>query len=373
MFDWNDEELNIIWGEAGESDDHIVPYPDQIKEKPPILFRDYSKKESNQEISVVTPLEKKKRTIRTEHETELECSSKYDTGDPATGFGLPLLNAGKEDHDSMGPLASNKMSEISKSYSSKDETVQLDKESENFQNQTEGKEGDFVDYGWENIGSFDDLDGIFSNSDPIFGDSAVGNADELWSPSKDANNSTTRATLFSGDSSDLELGAIRNASERFENEYLDPSQSFLPEYQNLNEITTHVPQDVQTNFEMGGESQGYSMQLSNGAAPADKGYRKKRVLKGQKLEEKSEVRQLHDLCGTWSSSGSPLQQFNMQCAPSMVNQHPALIPSQLQRPEPLKHKHSSGPLLASACVWKYGESVSNLICLTTVSSRGRKL
>ncbi|KAL2545075.1 dentin sialophosphoprotein-related [Forsythia ovata] len=175
-----------MWGEAGESDDHIVPYPDQIKEKPPILFGDYSKNESNQVISDVTPIEKKKPTIR----TELECSSKYDTGDPATGFGLPLLNAGKDDHNYMGPPASNKMTEISKSYSSKgdatvlslakkfsvasdnllcpnllhlstDETIQLDKESENFQNQTEGKEGDFVDYGWANIGSFDDLDRIF--------------------------------------------------------------------------------------------------------------------------------------------------------------------------------------------------------------------
>lgn len=363
MFDWNDEELNIIWGEARDSDDHIVPYTDQIEEKPPILFGDYTKKELNQEISDATPVEQKKPTnITTEHGNELECSLKYGTGDPATGFDPPLLNARKTDHDSLGPPTSNKMTEISKSCSAKDEMVQYDKECEMFQSRTEGKEeGDFVDYGWENIGSFDDLDRIFSNSDPIFGDPAVGSADELWSSSKEVNNSTMRASLFSGDSSDLELGVIRNPSERFETEYLDSSQSFLPEYQNLNEITTD-PQDLQrTNFDMGGKSQVSSVQLNDVAAATDKGYRKKRVLKGPN-SEKSKVRQLHDLCSTWSSR-NPLQQFNMQYAPSMLNQHPALVPSQLQRPEPLKHKHSSGPVLASSV---YGNRVNQCRTLSVL-------
>ncbi|XP_022896275.1 protein LNK2 isoform X3 [Olea europaea var. sylvestris] len=364
MFDWNDEELNIIWGEAGDSDDHIVPYPDQIEEKPPIFFGDYTKKELNQEILDVTHVEQKKPTIiRTEYGNELECSSKYDTGDPAIGLAPQLLNAGKADHDFMGPPISNRMTGISQSCSSKDDMAQFDKESEIFQSRKVGKEEcDFVDYDWENIGSFDDLDRIFSNSDPIFGDPAVGNAGELWSSSKDVNYSTMRATLFSGDSSDLELRAIRNQSERFENEYLDSSNSFLPEYQNLNEITT-APWDVQTNSDMGGKSQVSSMQLNDGTTATDKGHRKKRVLKGRHLEEKSKVRQLRDLCGTWSSSGKPLQQFNMQYPQSMVNQHQALLPSQLQRPEPLKHKHSSGPRLASPM---YGNMVNQCPTLSVL-------
>ena len=42
------------------------------------------------------------------------------------------------------------------------ETDHLDKDTEIFQNPHEGKEqGDFVDYGWASIGSFDNLDRIF--------------------------------------------------------------------------------------------------------------------------------------------------------------------------------------------------------------------
>ena len=41
-------------------------------------------------------------------------------------------------------------------------TGHLDKDTEIFQNPHEGEEqGDFADYGWASIGSFDDLDRIF--------------------------------------------------------------------------------------------------------------------------------------------------------------------------------------------------------------------
>lgn len=42
------------------------------------------------------------------------------------------------------------------------ESKQHEKDAEIFQSANEGKEqGDFVDYEWANIGSFDDLDRIF--------------------------------------------------------------------------------------------------------------------------------------------------------------------------------------------------------------------
>lgn len=47
-------------------------------------------------------------------------------------------------------------------YFLKAETDQLEKDAEIFENTDEGKEqGNLVDYGWANIGSFDDLDRIF--------------------------------------------------------------------------------------------------------------------------------------------------------------------------------------------------------------------
>lgn len=43
-----------------------------------------------------------------------------------------------------------------------EEAAQPDKDAEIFQNVQEGKDqGDLVDYGWANVGSFDDLDHIF--------------------------------------------------------------------------------------------------------------------------------------------------------------------------------------------------------------------
>ncbi|CAA0808946.1 Unknown protein [Striga hermonthica] len=156
MFDWNDEELtNIIWGDGGESDDHIVPYPDQIEEKPAVL---YGKESNHQSSTIISPLEPKKHTAKPESD------------------------------DSTRASASNGKSTSPKKSSVPDEMAQLDKDSGIFENPAEEREdGDFVDYGWANIGSFDDLDRIFSNNDPIFGDLSVGNAEELWPSSKDGN------------------------------------------------------------------------------------------------------------------------------------------------------------------------------------------
>ncbi|KAI3445115.1 hypothetical protein Pfo_001780 [Paulownia fortunei] len=397
MFDWNDEELtNIIWGEAGESDDHIVPYPDQIEEKPPVLFGDSTKKETNQQTSNISHVEQKKHTIKSVHGVELDSSSKYDIGEPSTGFDLDSWpdgldpsssNAAKADQDSVGAAASNNITKSSKNGSLRDETAQFDKDSAVFENPPEdGEQGDFVDFGWANIGSFDDLDRIFCNNDPIFGDASVGNADELWSSSKDVTSSPLGSTPLSGDSSDLPLKALRTSIDRSEikDQYmLDPSQSFISGYEKLNEITSDAPQDVQASidtiehsggksnllvkektFVMGGKIQTCRKQLNDGTAATvhefpDKGNRQKRLLKGQKLDKKREVRQLHDLSGTWTLSGSPSQQANSQYAPSMGNPNPPLVlthQSLLQWPEPFQQKHFSVAPLASPL---YGNIVNH--------------
>ncbi|KAK4411122.1 protein LNK2 [Sesamum angolense] len=364
---------NIIWGEAGESDDHIVPYPDQIDEKPPVLFGDPTKKETNQQISNVSPVEQKKPIIKSEHGVELDGSSKYDISEPASGFGMDSWSEGpvpsssfaaKADQGSLGTAASSNITKGSKNGSSGDETAQFDKDSEIFENPPE--------------------DGRTSNNDPIFGDIGVGNTDELWSSSKDVTGSPLGPTPLSGDSSDLPLGALRTSTDRSETKaqyMLDPSQSFMSEYDKLNEITSHTPQDVQASidtvehsggksklveektFVMGAEIQS-CQQLNDRTAPtlgefAEKGNRQKRLLKGQKLDKKSEVRQLHDLSGTWTSSGSPLQLVNSQYATPMVNACPPLALAQqmtLQRPEPFQQKHFASAPLASPL---YGNMVNH--------------
>ncbi|KAM1157289.1 hypothetical protein FF1_027903 [Malus domestica] len=92
--------------------------------------------------------------------------------------------------------------------------IQLDKDF--FQNSNEGKEqGDLVDYGWANIGSFYDLDQIFSNDNTIFGNINLGNAEELRF-SRDATNSPIKAFPIFSDSRSFTSGAVTNASEHLE-------------------------------------------------------------------------------------------------------------------------------------------------------------
>ncbi|EPS58887.1 hypothetical protein M569_15925, partial [Genlisea aurea] len=123
------------------------------------------------------------------------------------------------------------------------ETSKLDKDSEMFEKAAEdGEEGDFVDYGWANIGSFDDLDRIFSNNDPIFGDLAVGNADELWSSSKDIADIPLELSPLGGDSSDK--------SEMEDHSVLDhPGQYSISGYGKPNEINYQTTHDAQASID----------------------------------------------------------------------------------------------------------------------------
>lgn len=117
---------NIIWGEAGESDDHIVPYNDQIEEKPSNLFGDHPKKETKQQTSNTSPPEKKNPPTKAEHGVELDTNSKYDSGEPATGFDHTSWsdgpdpsssNVSKAEQDSAGATISKNITKSSESGS----------------------------------------------------------------------------------------------------------------------------------------------------------------------------------------------------------------------------------------------------------------
>lgn len=167
MFDWNDEELdNIVWDEAGESDDHIVPYQEGSE-----AYR--SKKEWNQETANVKPTEQKAAVAKTDLPggklgscSSLNIDGGFSTS--STGIGswpkLSLSNAAKAEQDSLGTEDSNNMAEVTKYSSTGGETGGRNKDAEYFQDPHGDKEqGDLDDYSWANIGSFDDLDRIFSH------------------------------------------------------------------------------------------------------------------------------------------------------------------------------------------------------------------
>nr|TKS08896.1 uncharacterized protein D5086_0000101950 [Populus alba] len=337
MFDWNDEELtNIIWGEAEDSDDHIVPYPEASE--------DYcKKKESSEEASTIKSSEQKAPGAKVDTDgRKLESISNVDTSEGTSSLGLDMdrwpnlssRNAAKTEQDSLETSISNNLTEITKLDSSADH---LDKDTEIFQNPHEGEEqGDFVDYGWASIGSFDDLDRIFSNDDPIFGNVNLGNADELWSSSKCTTNSPVKPFPIS-------VGSR------------EEDQLFAPGYGKMNDPASHGLQNTQTDLAVVGKNTAANSQLTeeNGAFPnelANTTYRQKKILKGrEKLEEKGELKSYQDFYGNWTSSGIPACQLKDHLEPQIMQSSPPSILSQqkqLQGSEQLQYQQISNPFVA---------------------------
>ncbi|KAJ7949334.1 protein LNK2-like isoform X2 [Quillaja saponaria] len=367
MFDWNDEEVslhifsgleNIIWGEPAESDDHIVPYPEASEDH-------CNKKEWNQETATAKLTEQKLPEAKIDiHGRSLESSSTLDTkgGISASGFGmvswpdLSLSNAVKTDQASI-------------------ETGLLVKDAEIYQSTNGGKEqSDFVDYSWDNIGNFDDLDRILSNDDPIFGHVNLDNADELWSSSKDVSNNPAPISLDAPTS-----GALKNTSEHLQvkaefdqpftlsyGNFGDPASHGL---QNLHAIPDHVEyaggrcqptgkeqQVFQANQDMVGKIPAVrpSLTAENVMAPnnvAAKVSRKRNLLKSRKKSEgRHEGNMLQDYYSSWSPSMSLPGQFENHLVPSGIQSFPLSIVRQQQRQlqavGSLQYQNSSNPFVA---------------------------
>lgn len=74
---------------------------------------------------------------------------------------------------------------------------------------------------------------LCSNDDTIFGNVSLGNADELWSSTRDATDSPIKAFPVSSDSPSFTSGAVTNASEYLEikTDYIQKdNQSITPGY-----------------------------------------------------------------------------------------------------------------------------------------------
>ncbi|XP_028960969.1 protein LNK2-like isoform X2 [Malus domestica] len=330
MFDWNDEELaNIIWSEAGESDDHIVPYNEASEDC-------RNKKEWKQESHTIKPTEQKTHGSKFDlQDRKLESSPNFDTSE---GISTSEFGMDSWPDSSLANVAKSEQHCIA-------EAIQLDKDGEIFQNSNEGKEqGDIVDYGWANIGSFDDLDRIFSNDDTIFGNVSLGNADELWSSSRDATDSPIKAFPVSSDSPSFTSGYGK----------MDYSASYG--LQNAHAALDHVEyaggksktmEKEQSDMDTGRSTlTNSSLNAENSSSPnetADKVSRQKKLMRyRKKLEEKSEEKSLQDFYGTWPSSRTPCGHFENQLEGFMVESSPSTAPKQkrlLQGPDPSPYQH----------------------------------
>ncbi|XP_019248600.1 PREDICTED: protein LNK2 isoform X2 [Nicotiana attenuata] len=375
MFDWNDEELtDIIWSDTGQSDDHTVPYPDGSEEEAP-AYKDNIKKEWDVEASSFKPTDQKKPTTKTDlSDIKLDGSSKHDTGGATITAGyrgesssdLSLTNATKSNQDSLGAKASNNLTEVSKKECFRDERNRLHDDSRVFHHQSEGLEqGDLIDYGWANIGSFDDLDKIFS--DPIFGDTSLPNTHDLWSSSKDVTSSSDKSVPLSIDSLSLALGSTRSPSERLEvkAEYrLDQEKSSTGDEENASDITSNVHLSTDARDHGGGKN----VLLQNEKLfSCVQGNKQERILKGRfKLEQEGELAQLQELCGSLSPQVNKFGMPYVRNQPYLASEFSQQ--SQLQGPECLQHKHFPGPLFASSTYGDMGNRYSPMPVWSQVHS-----
>nr|WRQ20317.1 protein LNK2 [Citrullus colocynthis] len=350
MFDWNDEELaNIIWGEAADSDDHIVPYREASENY-------YDKKEWNQDTVYTKLMEQKSpgTNVDDAHGRKLESSPGNEEGTSASNLS----------NDPLADVSLSKPSRIDQNSK-----AAMTKGEPNFQSTEEGKEqaADFVDYGWANIGSFDDLDRIFSNDDPIFGQVSLSDAGELWSSSKDLHNSPMK--LFpTVESRNLDSG-------------VDTVKIKNPEYSKQNEEVSTVPNGRSSDAGPLGLQTGSAIltnvegdmnltiakdrtdleKLPNPAAAtlhqradiiasanefSNKIGRQKKLLKSSKRSEgKSDEKMFQDLRGNWPSSTNPAGQFDNNLALQLGTSSPSVMNRQLEGIESLQYQQSSNPLM----------------------------
>jgi hypothetical protein len=118
---------NIIWGEADDSDDHIVPYPEASE--------DYcKKKESNEEASTIKSSEQKAPGAKVDTDgRKLESISNVDTSEGTSSLGLDMdrwpnlssSNAAKTEQDSLETSISNNLTDITKLDSSAGDEISI--------------------------------------------------------------------------------------------------------------------------------------------------------------------------------------------------------------------------------------------------------
>ncbi|GJW12006.1 protein LNK2 isoform X3, partial [Tanacetum coccineum] len=134
---------NIIWDEEGKSEDHIVPYPNEAYEISRGPCGEDTKVSDKEDANV-------KLTKKTVSITDSQEGSSTHNERLATDRFCTLTNLSRSNLD---------LQHI-------DEKGQEDNGSQFFDAQVEDREeSNFVDYGWANVGNFEDLDKILSNHD----------------------------------------------------------------------------------------------------------------------------------------------------------------------------------------------------------------
>ncbi|XP_030446483.1 protein LNK2-like isoform X1 [Syzygium oleosum] len=332
MFDWNDEELaSIIWGESKETDDHIVPHPEGNEDH-------QKKKEWNQETAPIKPTEEKILGL------------KIDFNDSKTGSSA---NINKKRCSDVSAFGSDSWPNLSSSNAVTNDTRTIeprygsfkagldepDKASECSKNTHEDKEqGEFVDYGWSTIGSFEDLDRIFSNDESLYGSENLDSADELWSYSKNVTLSPIRSVSGYADSPTLRSKPLTGtgASEGVEikAEYVQQDRSVRLAYKEMNDHASTLLQHSQI-LKKVEDNQSQKKLLSN---------------QDDAVEGRSRERPLEDVSRAWYSTGDATGPHEHQLAPHIMpyDRADSSWSRQLQNPDFLQKNPVSNTYMALA-------------------------
>lgn len=239
MFDWNDQELaKILWGEANESDDHIVPYPSGSEGRLDVSG-DLIKKSWNEDIDNEKPYKNESVPLNELNRVKEDKKSACDKNEGLSAAGHSVDSGNASSLSTMSESCQDSMDEAAKLYNG----TQI------FQNPNDDKDSDLIGYGWDNIGSFEDLDRIFSSDEPKFCCSSLGNADVLWSSSKDFFSSPEKRDYLSMEFSTLGSGASIMSEQCCKTEdMLDQVQPYATRHDNMSDLTCPVPQNGLANM-----------------------------------------------------------------------------------------------------------------------------
>ncbi|XP_077217708.1 agglutinin-like protein isoform X2 [Tasmannia lanceolata] len=408
MFNWEEDEfVDIIWGENGDSGDHIVPYPNDSEENTPFVFRDFSKKHRNQQSAVVAkPSEQKTSCAKNDFPScKQKIDSHFDENEepPTPKLDVDLWPdvhvstesvkgyADRNGWDSMGTEMSNVFAKGTNLDSVKDDMLS---DRELFGNVHEDKgSGSFLDYSWDSIGNFDDFDRIIRNDDSILGHEMIGNADEMWSSSTEMINSQTQSFPMAPNSPCSRFRLLGTSPVKHEVKMEFPpynDQPLIKDCEKINDIDSCAVQNVLPGGDEVSEKGCYSfvnqvdessgekiklkldktedctdttsetitsdLQFSNENSRVLKNLkgkvnRQRKLLKCQKkLEETSKTNSSKNTCGSSSPKTNKSQQFMNVNTHASASSAPQSFPSsvlslqrELGRPESLRYLHSSSP------------------------------
>ncbi|CAN8254576.1 unnamed protein product [Cochlearia groenlandica] len=385
MFDWDDEELtNMIWGDEGETGDHIVPFK--------VRREQLNKKEQSEASKKSNPTEQKITGNEVNHYDGKSGSGSghnVDAGMPQPDFCMSswpdssLSNAREAGQDPSATELSKCLDEPAKYNSTREKTSELGKGPDIFHSTDEGKEqGCFDEYSWANIGSFDDLDRMFSNDVPIFGDGSLSGADELWSSSKDVSNSPSKLLQSILDPQDLRLD-IRNEFEHQENQNFHnlPSSQSVPSrrlFPKVEKCFEHKGQPsiedqflslciASMNYIFSMHSNLYSFTEVIRLIPCSfQPYQQNKMMKFSKMSGTSEARAFQDLYGQRIPSSDSPRKFVNQLAPSRSSLMAGNLQTEPQGSGASQYPHMPNQYMATSGIGNLTNPYSTVHVLSAV-------